>query len=198
MADLTLTDATQISAGNTVVATWGSATANSYVTLAAAESYITAKLCEYTAWSGASQGQKEAALIMATQDIDSKHYIYHKYSTTQMLEFPRSINRTSTVDDWTSLNLTTLESRMQEDVKAACCHQAVYLLEQNDLRIHTELQNVGVSGMSRKVGPITEEYQYGEGEGTLSGDTKNKKDPFCKQARTLLADWLDQPRIVRG
>ena len=196
--DFTADDAVASTPAGTVIATWAGTNANSYVSVANADSFITTKIIEYSAWSSATSAQKAAALIQATQDIDSKQYIYHKYSSQQMLEFPRSLSRSTSFDDWDEVDHDTLETRMQEDVKAACCHQALFLLQQNTLRDHADLIASGIKGMERIVGPIREKYQYRIP--SESGSARATETPhfLCSMAQRYLADWLAQPRIVRA
>lgn len=67
----------------------GSATANSYATVAQGNSYHDGHLYA-TGWTGATTANKEAALVMATRLIDdSFQFEGSKTGDTQALEWPR-------------------------------------------------------------------------------------------------------------
>jgi hypothetical protein len=74
----------------TVVATPGSATANSYLTNAEADTYFEGHLYA-TDWTGASAATQDQALVMATRTIDALYeWAEWPASTTQALQWPRS------------------------------------------------------------------------------------------------------------
>jgi hypothetical protein len=74
----------------TIVATAGASNANSYVTLAEAETYMETRLHK-TAWEDAESSEKEAALIWAARLIDrTMRFNGTKVASTQALAWPRS------------------------------------------------------------------------------------------------------------
>jgi Putative DnaT-like ssDNA binding protein len=68
--------------------TVGGASANSYVSQAAATAYLAGRL-NVTDWTSASSAEKDAALMMATVLLDAQDYDGVKVSTTQRLQWPR-------------------------------------------------------------------------------------------------------------
>ena len=73
----------------TIVETVGSATANSYVTDAEADTYFDERL-NATAWTSETDADVKArALIMATRRLDQERYMGEKTTTGQALEWPR-------------------------------------------------------------------------------------------------------------
>lgn len=74
-----------------LIATPGAADANSYVTLAEYNAYLLARLHVPAAASGATDAQKEAALIMATRTLDAMQCFTGAAATsTQALKWPRT------------------------------------------------------------------------------------------------------------
>lgn len=73
----------------TIDATTGGATANSYLTIAAADT-IADTLLGTLAWSSATTDQKTRALITATRGLDTLNWIGSRTSTTQALDWPRT------------------------------------------------------------------------------------------------------------
>ena len=71
-----------------IIATVGSASANSYVTLAEAETYMDGRV--YTDdWDNASDTDKEKALISATLRLEQESWRGAPSATTQALKWPR-------------------------------------------------------------------------------------------------------------
>ena len=74
----------------TVIATAGAVNANSYITLAAAETYFESRLHD-TAWTAESDANKDQALVWATAILDAYFDWYGTIrTTTQKLRWPRS------------------------------------------------------------------------------------------------------------
>ena len=75
----------------TIVATVGSATANSYLTLAAANSLIEGLVLgtDATAWDSSTDDNKNRALVSATKRIDRERFLGAKAASTQALQWPR-------------------------------------------------------------------------------------------------------------
>ena len=123
MADYTGTGGTPVSSSITIVATAGSSSANSYITLAGAGTIANDYLSHITSgWTDASDDNKSRALIQATQDIESLNLDGEKYysgvygsSTYQALHFP-------TTDDKYNSTLQILP-----EVERAAVLQACYL-----------------------------------------------------------------------
>jgi len=71
-----------------VVATAKSASANSYVTRASAQSYLDTRLA-VDAWTAASGPDQDRALIMATSRLEQERYEGSRTTETQRLQWPR-------------------------------------------------------------------------------------------------------------
>ena len=72
----------------TITATAGSATANSFSTLAEAETYMEGR-GNKALWTAASDGDKNIALVEATRDIDAMAFSGYRSDSTQSLDWPR-------------------------------------------------------------------------------------------------------------
>jgi len=103
----------------TVTATVGSASANSYLTVAQADDFANLYLGTLN-WSSATTDNKGRALIMATRYLDELKWIGEKASTTQALLWPRS---DAECGDW---SFTT--SEIPQPIKQATFDLAEYLL----------------------------------------------------------------------
>lgn len=108
----------------TLVATAGSSTADSYLTLAAAEAIAAGDIGpEVDAWTKADEPMREAALRRATREIDG--YVatgWAPYDPDQALTFPRE---TMDVDDAGT-------PFIPQRIKQACYQQAIYILKNKD------------------------------------------------------------------
>lgn len=73
-------------------ATVGSASANSYLTLAAAQEIIDGFVqdADVTAWASATTDQKNRALFTATQRLDRERFLGARATDTQSLQWPRT------------------------------------------------------------------------------------------------------------
>ena len=74
-----------------IVATVGSATANSYITLSDAQDIVDGLIedDDVTAWASATTDQKNRALYTATQRIDRERFLGARSDDTQALQWPR-------------------------------------------------------------------------------------------------------------
>ena len=68
--------------------TVGGASANSFVSQAAASTYFGGRLGA-DAWTDASTTDKDAALMMATLRLDAENYVGYTVTLTQRLQWPR-------------------------------------------------------------------------------------------------------------
>ena len=85
------------------------------------------------AWLDAVVADRDKALIEATRAIDRLNFCGEKKVSTQYLQFPR-LNRD--VDDPT---ITTADTEIPADIKAACCEIAIKLLDGVDVDEEAEL-----------------------------------------------------------
>ena len=76
----------------TIVATAGSATANSYLTLTDANAIIEGLVedDDVTAWSSSTDDQKNRALYTSTIRIDRERFLGARATDTQALQWPRT------------------------------------------------------------------------------------------------------------
>lgn len=103
----------------TVTATVGSASANSYITVATGDD-MTGLYLGTLAWSSASTDNKGRALIMATRYLDELDWIGSRASTTQALAWPRN--------DAECGELSYANSVIPQPIKQACFDLAEALL----------------------------------------------------------------------
>lgn len=66
----------------------GGSTANSYVDMDAAESYLDSRL-NADAWTGANSDDKTRALLMAAKRLDTENWLGERVTITQRLAWPR-------------------------------------------------------------------------------------------------------------
>ena len=85
----------------TIVATAGSASANSYALLTEAETFMEARL-NASLWTAATDDSKNRALVEATRELTNLTYKGDRADTTQALAWPRSFvyNPDSPVQDY--------------------------------------------------------------------------------------------------
>lgn len=103
----------------TVTATVGSASANSYLTVAQADDFANLYLGTLN-WASASTDNKGRALIMATRYLDELKWIGERASTTQALLWPRT---DAECGDWSFTS-----SEIPQPIKQATFDLAEYLL----------------------------------------------------------------------
>jgi len=120
-----------------IVTTVGSATANSYVSLAEAQQVIDGftESEDVVAWGTSTTDQKNRALFSSTQRIDREHFLGAKTNKVQNLQWPRSGVRVP--DQYNHLYSLSFPYRIVDDyytdteipdlVKNAQIHLAVYL-----------------------------------------------------------------------
>lgn len=175
----------------TIIASYGGIDDNSYIALTDAASFIETSIVNYTAWTSATTPQREAALIEASRNIDSRNYIGGRYFYDQRLEFPRELqlafpwNRTSV----SSTTFSIEYGRMERAVKEATCWEALAVLRRGGRDKLLEMRNSGVRGYRKQVGPVDEQFQFATGMGISM---------LCPEALTLLAPWQTSRKVYRG
>lgn len=107
---------------------------DAYVQVTVATTWLTAHLVTITAWTAATADQKAAALIEASDNIDSLPLKGCKYADdiTQLRAFPRIPDRASqTIGiDETNFQSGLDYSTVPQEVEDACCLEALELLKQ--------------------------------------------------------------------
>ena len=133
----------------TIVATAGSATANSYITLSDAEDLIDGliKDDDVVAWASASTDDKNRALYTATQRIDRERFLGARVTDTQAMQWPRTgVRKPDTYINTYAVGypfrITTdyfTDTEIPDQVKKAQAILAVYLNNNRD--------GLGLSGL---------------------------------------------------
>ena len=132
-----------------IVATVGSASANSYVTLTEAQAFIDGQVesDDIVAWGNSTDDQKNRALFTSTQRIDREKFLGARVSDTQALEWPRSgVRKPDTYTNLYGLSFPNrlvadyyLDTEIPDRVKHAQIVLAVYLNNNKD--------GIGLSGL---------------------------------------------------
>tara|TARA_B100000963_G_scaffold355097_1_gene372722 strand:- start:466 stop:1026 length:561 start_codon:yes stop_codon:yes gene_type:complete len=178
-----------------ITATAGSASANSYLTLADAQAIVDGLVedDDVAAWASATTDQKNRALYTATQRIDRERFLGARASDTQALQWPRTGVRkpdtfTSTYTTGFPYRVTTdyyTDTEIPDQVKRAEVILAVYLNNNKDglgLSGLEDYKRVGVGGVAvepdkfgavgaDRVPPLFERYFTGlriSGPGNIS------------------------------
>ncbi len=177
----------------TLIASYGGNQSNSYIDLTQANSFIlTAVLANDEWFELSSDVDREAILLQATRDIDSRQFVGHRRFFDQFLEFPRELrsafpfNRTSTE----TVTQDETQRRMLRDVTEACALQAVFLARQGGRNEHAERLSQGIRSISEGVGPIREFIQYGRR--ATGGSARLAQDVVAR-----LAEWTTTRRVIR-
>src|SRR5689334_14317587 len=128
-----------------IVVTPGASTANSYVTIIEADTYLFAHP-DWERWDALSTDEKQRRLIMATREIDRLDLVGFKNDSSltaggafsQALEFPRSGD---------TFNGSLF---IQVPVKSACCEQAIYIEQtgRGALTARRQMQMEGVTSVN--------------------------------------------------
>ena len=133
----------------TIDATVGSASANSYLTLADAQAIVDGMVedNDSIAWEGASDDQKNRALYTATQRLDRERFLGARATDTQALQWPRTgvrkpdtyVNTFSTGFPFRISDDYFTDTEIPDQVKRAQVVLAIYLNSNKD--------GIGLSGL---------------------------------------------------
>ena len=172
----------------TIVATVGSASANSFVTLAEAATYMEARL-NATSWeSTATTDQKNRALVEATRELSARVWLGERTDTTQALSWPREwvVNPDSPTSDYYDNNV------VPQRLKDATCELAFEFIRAgtSDVATQDSLQNI----VSETVGPLSTTYAqpYDRAKGL------SRYPNVMRYIRPLLAATSISTPVVRG
>ncbi|HSW46500.1 MAG TPA: DnaT-like ssDNA-binding protein [Phycisphaerae bacterium] len=132
----------------------GLATANSYASVVAADTYHTA-VTRSTDWSLAALSVKENALIVATQYLDIEYegrWRGRKASSTQALSWPRvgGVDNDSYAIEWNAV---------PENLKRACAELALRVVLGDEL-LGVVAQPGDVASESKSLGPLSKSVTY--------------------------------------
>ena len=161
-----------------IVATAKSETANSYVTLEAADVYFAARL-NVTDWTGAETDDKNRALVTATLRLDQEEYKGLKSDADQALKWPRD---NIYDEDGNSVDSDAVPQR----IKDAQCELALFMLAE-DL-----LADSGLEAFENvKVGPLDVTPRHMRVAGELPANVR-------REIRWWLTTSRSTVRLVRG
>lgn len=181
-----------------IVSTWGGSSANCYVTLAEAQSFMqSGALIDTTDWDNFGDVKQERALILGTRAIDAKNWAGERWFYQQMLEFPRTapgvdiglgaISRDGPSDAFINLTLTDEYLRkMKIRVQQATVLQAAWYARNGEENDHREQQFHGIRSVGRSV-RSSESFGYGEPAMAI-----------CPEAWDLLRYYKGSIRLLRG
>jgi hypothetical protein len=144
-----------------IVATVGAADANSYLTLADAQSLIDGLVedADVVVWASATTDQKNRALYTAAQRIDRERFLGARVNDTQVMQWPRSgvrkpdtyINTYATGFPFRIVEDFFTDTEIPEQLKKAQAVLAVYLNNNKEALNLTGLesyQSVNVGSVS--------------------------------------------------
>jgi hypothetical protein len=133
----------------TLVATAGSASANSYATQAEGDTYCDTRL-NVSAWTGAVSADKDRALISATRELSTFMYKGLSATDTQALVWPRQYAE----DPDAAIEGTYFDSDVvPQRIKDATCELALQYLKSGTTDLSALDANQGV--IEKTVGPLT-------------------------------------------
>lgn len=159
----------------TLVATPGSATADSYLTVAAADALAGDDIGpERDAWSKADADLKDRALLRATREVDA--YVatgWSPYSSDQVLVFPREIDVNAEGDPF-----------IPRKVVLATYQQAIYILKNREAL-------ATMNAHRARAGDVDPDSAYGV-------DPANGPSVISPMAMHYLAGFRTAPRGGKG
>jgi len=173
-----------------IIDSFGSSTANAYNSVTEVTSYMATKL-DADAWHDLTTAQKEAAIMMASRDIDAKSWRGHRFFYNQLMQFPRTL-ATSLVDPGRTIistpSLFDIEYQRQErQVRAACAEQCLKIAREKGRDYNAEAIVAGISSKSETVGGWTESISY-----------RMSHLGLTKEALGMLREWKTPARLVRA
>ena len=127
-------------------------TGDGYVDVAEAAAWLAVHVVSLAAWTAATADQKAAALVEASDNIDSLPLKGCKYADdiSQARAFPRYPDRSGQAigSDETNFQSEINYSEVPQEVKDACCLEALELLKQGSTGGRTALREQGVKSYS--------------------------------------------------
>ena len=173
----------------TITATLKSATANSYVTLAEANTYFET-VPDSSTWTNKTDDQKNRALISACSELDNLQFLGVRCDTDQALKWPRN----NYAVDGVSLECSSIPLNIKK---------AQYLLARELANDPTAITgNKGTAGVAKKIKLGNMEIENSE-ESLSSGPVNNLMEVFpwlqpLLGPYTLGGTGSYQVRVVRG
>ena len=169
-------------------ATVGGASANSFVTLAEAQTYCDATLNE-SLWESATTDSKNRALVAATRWLNLLSWVGSNVTTTQALNWPRqwAINPDVVFFAWNYYDTSTIPTR----VKNATCELALQFIKAGSTDIAALDPQVGVT--EKTVDVITTRWAVGQRPTGI-----NRFPAVMRFIRPLLNGSGNGSTLVRG
>jgi len=137
--------------------------ADSYVSIAEADSYNTG-----TSWGAAETAEKEAALITASEYLDirfNERYVGRRQSASQSLSWPR-------YDALVIENMSSYElPSVPVELKKSACYLAQLIIDGTDL-YETSDDFGSIKSESSTFGPFSESIEYAGGKSKIKSFPK--------------------------
>ena len=184
----------------TLVNTWGSPSANVYVTLAEANVIISESILDTSFWENLDEDKMNRSLAIGAGQIDGGRWFGMKFYEDQRLQFPRvpsgyeEATYRSLYDGGAVFNsVMVLDAFLQNEkrrVQTANVLQAAYLLQtapstgRSDK--HRDLQRRGVGSWSLSMGGVSQSWSY------------SKSETLAPEVWDLLYYYKGSARLVRG
>jgi hypothetical protein len=170
-----------------ITATVGSASANSFVTLAEADAYMDGRL-NGSAWESATEDNQNRALVEATRELSARTWKGRRVDDTQALAWPRQ---------WAGDPDSPLQGYFDTDVvpqrvKDACCELAFQFIKAGTTDVAAQDSTIGVT--REKVGEI--ETEYAEPHARTQGLRRYPR--VWALIAPLLEQRMGQVNLVRG
>jgi hypothetical protein len=178
-----------------LVATISGADSNSYLSLEDAEAYFAARL-RSDAWDGASESDKEKALLTACRRIEGHRLQVHRRPYGFPYDLPNALDRPADplapADPDQALSFPRQRDldrsgafAIPDQVKQAQCEEALALLSRGaEQERRQSLQAAGVKSFT--VDGLSESYESGAARQML----------MSAEARSLLAPFIDRGGVI--
>lgn len=173
-------------------ATWGGTSATSYLSVLDSDTIAELVLSDSDAWTLLPEAKKQMFLMRATRDIDALHFIGQEYYSEQLLKWPRYLGRSWSrrfIDQTVITDTDRFQKESKFDLQVACLLQAYAAVQADGKSSHASLAAQGVKQMSKSVGPLREQYTYGDQGGAF---------PITDGAIRLLRNYTRSRGLRRG
>lgn len=165
-----------------LISTAGGATSNSFTSVTFADNYLLTERVGVSGWDSYGNGQKEAALIQATRELERERFKGARVTTTQALSFPRSGIFNENLIEYSNLTVPVA-------VQQATAELAYQILVEDAAGSTLTADGLDLSAFkSVKIGDFAAELREGQSSG------------YPAQVKILLRDFIltNQARVVRG
>jgi hypothetical protein len=185
-------------AGPVIIASYGGAQDNSYLTVDRATDLITTNFLYWTDWEDADGDDRARALIMAANALEGITWVGERFFYNQALVFPRSLpgqempwggfnpREEPTGDFYTYIQQAEDQQRMLRRVEIAVCAQALEILKHGGEDPHRDTVFAGIRSRGRG-SKFSDSASYAEAPWGL-----------CPRAWDQVRHYKGSPRLVRG